>query len=106
MSVRLVIINFQGGGLKKNENLRKGLAREAKEEIGCKIKVIEEIGFIKEYRDKFKLLQKSYCYLARVEGKKGKPKFTTKEINKKFKIVWVGLERAIILISKNRIKDY
>lgn len=57
-----------GGGIDKNEGIEVALARELMEEVGCKAKIIAELGMIIEYRDNMRLKQISYCYLAKQLG--------------------------------------
>ena len=95
-----------GGGIKDNENIKEGLERECEEEIGCDIEIKREIGLIKEYRDKINIFQESYCYLAKIRGKKGKPNFTKKELNHGFHLNWVKLDNAINLIKNDKPINY
>lgn len=94
-----------GGGLEGNENPTKALARECKEEIGCQVEIIDELGIVVEYRKMFKLKQVSYCYLARVKGKKGKPHFTPKESNEGFKVKWVPSSTVIATFKKGKAQN-
>jgi 8-oxo-dGTP diphosphatase len=82
------------------------LHRECLEEIGCQIKIIKDLGIIVEYRNRYKLKQISYCYLARLVGKKGKSNFTKDETKRGFKVKWVSLSQAIKLLTEDQTKDY
>lgn len=95
-----------GGGIEDGEDVVKALDRECLEEIGCHIKVLGELGEIKEYRDKWSLEQHSFCYLANVVGEKGEPNFTQKELDGGFKIKWVSLDEAIQLLKADKPNDY
>src|SRR3989344_3275304 len=55
-----------GGGIDGNEEVIEALKRECREEIGCEIEVMGEVGEIVEHRDKIDLVQTSYCFLAKV----------------------------------------
>jgi len=57
-----------GGGIEEGEDVKTALERELLEEVGCRAKVIAEVGMIVEYRDQFNLKQTSYCYLAKQVG--------------------------------------
>mgnify|MGYP001570610093 CR=1 FL=1 len=83
-----------GGGLEGSEDKIVALERECQEEIGCDIEVTGEVGIVVEYRKFCKLKQISYCYLAKVKGKKGKPNFTDKEIENGFEEVWLSFDEA------------
>jgi hypothetical protein len=41
-----------------------------------------------------------------LEGEKGSPDFTEKEIEQGFEIVWVGLDEAIEIINKDMPDNY
>lgn len=90
-----------GGGIEGTEDHKSALRRECLEEIGSDIEVIYEIGSITEYRKIFTLKQISYCYLARLKGEKGNPKFTEEEIENGFEQVWLPYEKALGVLSKN-----
>lgn len=96
-----------GGGIDEGENIIEAVKRECIEEIGCEIEIIKELGEILEYRPKINFKQISYCFLAKLSGLKGKPKFTQSEIRNGFRDpVWVTISEAIELVSKNITDDY
>ena len=95
-----------GGGIKKGESITEALKRECLEEIGCNIKIKNEIGETLEFRDKYQLKQISYCYIAEVDGKKGEPHFEQKEIDDGFKVVWISLDKAIRLLKESKTVAY
>lgn len=90
-----------GGGVENLEDFKIALERECREEIGCEIEVISEIGSIIEYRKIFNLKQSSYCYLVKVKNKKGLPSFTDEELEKGFRPVWLPYEDALKVLSNN-----
>jgi len=90
-----------GGGVEKGEDYKTALKRECLEEIGCDIEILKEIGSIVEYRKKFNMKQTSYCYIAKVKGKKGVPKLEPDEVEEGFETVWLPLEKALIEIKNN-----
>ena len=95
-----------GGGVEKGESLAQALDREVAEETGCKVLVLGEIGKIIEHRDEWALRQESYCYLAKLVGKKGKPSFTEKEIADGFRVLWVSLDKAIEIMKNDQPDNY
>ncbi len=95
-----------GGGLEESENVEIALVRECQEEIGCEVEIIAEIGSIVEYRKMFTLTQISYCYLAKVKGKKGTPHFTDEELENGFKQVWLPYEKAIEVTTQSATSDF
>lgn len=95
-----------GGGIDHGENELAALDRECREEIGCAIDVIDEVGRIVEYRKIFSLKQISYCYLAKVKGEKETPSFTDEEVKDGFKEVWLTYEDAKRALSESRATTF
>jgi 8-oxo-dGTP pyrophosphatase MutT (NUDIX family) len=91
-----------GGGLEGSEDQAVALQRECKEEIGCNIEVVGEIGSIIEYRKIFNLKQTSYCYLAKVKGPKGTPDFTDDEKENGFEQVWLSYNDALKALIESK----
>ena len=94
-----------GGGIKKGESIEEALHREVKEETGCEIEIFKEVGKTLEIRHLWKILQTSFCFIARV-SKIREPDFTKKEKEDGFKLVWKTLDEAIALVGANKSKDY
>lgn len=90
-----------GGGVEKLEDFKETLKRECLEEIGSNIDIITELGSIVEYRKCFNLKQTSYCYIARLKGKKEESSFTKKELGQGFNSIWLPYDEALNVISKN-----
>lgn len=85
-----------GGGVEDGEDIAMALGRELQEEIGCKAHVTGELGKIVEYRDFWEMQQTSFCYLATLDGKKGRPDFTEEEKADGFEVAWMpSLQTAI-----------
>ena len=91
-----------GGGIEAREDKIIALKRECQEEIGCDVEVTDEIGFIVEYRKMFTLKQTSYCYLAKVKGKKGVPEFTNSEKRNGFENVWLPYSEALKALTESK----
>ena len=89
-----------GGGVEKGESRKQALVRECLEEVGSKIEIIDEIGKVFEYRCDCKMKQISYCYLAKIRGAKGKPKFTNEEVEDGFELVWLPIKIALDKVSE------
>ena len=89
-----------GGGVEIGEDIQKAMLREVKEETGCVIESLEEIGIIIEYGVSPDLIQTVYCYTGKVK-EKGEPVFTPKEIKNGLSIEWLSLDNAVQAISQN-----
>jgi uncharacterized repeat protein (TIGR03833 family) len=94
-----------GGGVEENEDLLQALAREVQEETGCAIKVLNELGQIKEYRSQYNLEQTSYGYLGIVTSK-GATQYTEDELAKGFELVWMTLDQAIEAVEHDEPESY
>ena len=92
-----------GGGVEANENLEKALEREMLEETGCRINIIEELGYIECPEDIWAAT--THYYLAKVAGEKGQLKLTEYETESKFILLWHSLEKALDFISNQVAND-
>ncbi len=78
-----------GGGVDRGENIEEALKREVLEEVGCECELVRQLGVIIEYRNKFKLLQISYGFVAKVVGEIGNPKLEAGEIEEGQETLWM-----------------
>lgn len=95
-----------GGGVEEGEDLKLALDRECEEELGVKIIVLQEVGYIIEYRKQYKLNQLSYCFLAKIDSDKNNPNFTSKEKSLGFQITWVQPKEALRLLNFKKTSHY
>jgi len=96
-----------GGGIEEGEDKIEALHRELAEELGCKAEVIDEIAEITQYLDQKKLVQTSYCYLAKQIGERTTPDFTEEELADGFEIRWAkDINEAITLVENSQTDDY
>lgn len=95
-----------GGGFEGSENSTLALKRECREEIGCEIEILNELGVVTEYRKKYSLKQISYCFLAKVIGEKKPPEFDAGEIENGFEIVWMKVSAAKVALEKSDLHSY
>jgi ADP-ribose pyrophosphatase YjhB (NUDIX family) len=78
-----------GGGVEVGESVEDALKREVREEVGCDCAIIRPVGVTIEYRNKYKLLHISYCYVAEVVGEIGKPSLEEGEIEEGQETLWL-----------------
>lgn len=95
-----------GGGVEGSESDEDALKRECIEELGCDVSIESEIGRIFEYRDKINTNQESFCYLAKINGEKGKSKLVGYEVDDGFEPVWVEIDEAIKLVEGSKPDTY
>lgn len=103
---KLNYYKLPGGGIDDGEETVAALRRECLEEIGCKIEIGREVGRIIEYRNQFKLLQTSDCYLAKLVGEPGEPNLEEDEEANGFVTLWVDLDQATELLRYNPEVEY
>lgn len=96
-----------GGGVEDFEDMQLALARELLEEIGCKARVLAEVGEVVEFRDEWQLKQVSHCYIARQFGEQVAPILTESEIEEGFETVWANdIDAAIALLEQDVPSHY
>ncbi len=84
-----------GGGVDTGETMEEAAKREVLEEVGCECEIIKPIGLVIEYRNKYKLLHLSFCYLAKVVGEIGQPKLEDGEIEEGQVTLWFTPEDVL-----------
>ena len=93
-----------GGGVDNREDLKKALEREMMEETGCRINIVEEIGYITNTEDEDIWTAITYYYLAKVMGEKGQLQLTEHEKDSQFELQWHNIEEALKIIE-NQAED-
>ncbi len=95
-----------GGGVEKDEDYHVAFQREVMEETGCKVNIIDFLGYIEEDKTNDNFKQISYVFVGEVIEDKKKLYLTKKEIDEGGKLLWVSKEKALELITNciNNIK--
>ncbi len=91
-----------GGGIDEGESKEEALARECLEEAGVQVEILAELGEVSEIKKVSELIQNSFCYTAKVVGKKGQPILTESERSKGYTIQWVTIDKAISLMIEEK----
>lgn len=96
-----------GGGIDEGEDPKTAFKREAMEETGCKIEIIDELGIIKELKSNDNFIQTSYVFVAKVIKQTNKLDLTEKEKEEGAKLLWCQPLDAYNLISNciNNLKS-
>lgn len=123
LSVRAVVLNsaqkialvyikkrgyhkLPGGGVEDGESIAASLKRELREEVGCEVTLLHDVGRVIEYRDRAQQMRDSYCWVARSVGELQEPLLTPDEREKGLEIQWMGLEEAINVIRTEVVDNY
>ena len=89
-----------GGGINKDESVENGIVRECLEEIGCHVKLLNNVGMVEDYRDRDKKHCINYCYTAKLIGEKGELQLTEDENGNGMHVIWVSLDEATKILEK------
>lgn len=84
-----------GGGVENGESLEEAVRREIQEEVGCDSVVKELVGTTIEYRDQYKMIHISYCFVAEVSGPITEPHLEQGEIDEGMVTIWMKPEDAL-----------
>ena len=88
-----------GGGIDEGENPEEAFKREALEETGCEIEIINSLGTIEEHKSLDNFKQKSYIFVAKVVNDTHKLNLTQKEKDEGAQLLWVDDTEALKLIT-------
>ena len=88
-----------GGGVDNGEDIKEAFKREALEETGCEIEIIDELGTIEEHKSLDNFKQISYLFVGKVLKDNNKLELTQKEKDEGAKLLWVDKEEGLKLIT-------
>lgn len=95
-----------GGGIKTDETPEEAFQREALEECGCQVEIIDCLGTIEEHKSLDNFKQISYIFVAKVVKNTEVTNLTQKEKEEESRVLWLTLEHAINLVkcSENNLQ--
>ena len=101
-SIKFDYYEIPGGGVEKNETIEESCVRECKEETGCVVEIIKELGKTIEKIIESNVTNETHCFVAKLIGNKGIPVFEKHEIEDAFEVIWVDIDKAIRLVGKTQ----
>ncbi len=94
-----------GGGVEEGETPEQSVVRECKEEVGCNVEIIKDLGVTLEVNGKNEITNTAHGYMVRIIGEKQNTEHTEEEIEEDFDIMWVSIDQAVELIKSDVLKD-
>ncbi len=94
-----------GGGIDPGESAEEALRRELREEVGCEIDQIKEIGSVLEYRTQLRSMRVSFLYTCKLNEEMFPAKLTEREINEGLENHWMDPEDAVEKVMNQKM-DY
>lgn len=98
-----------GGGIEEGETELVAAVREAREESGCDVEIVEKIGeseFVDNNPQFEKTTHKSVCFLVKKVGESGQTTFDDWEKSNQMKLIWVTFDEAFSLFENVRTNDF
>lgn len=90
-----------GGGLEDKEDFDDAFLREVREETGCNVKIIQELGITEELKSQDNFMQISHVFVGKVIEDTKRLGLTDKEKAEGGNILWEEPKTALELISSS-----
>ncbi len=97
--VRVKNFHLPGGGVEEGESLEEALHREMKEEIGCEVSILQELGVSDEFRTKHGTHQVIHGFVCKVVGNKGSPTTILKD-EEGIEVFWYDIDEVLSILEK------
>lgn len=95
------IYKLPGGGVEPGESLEDTLHRELREEVGCAVRIVRELGCVIEYHTEEHRIHISYCFVADIDGAIGTPVLEADEIEAGLTTLWLTPEETIAHLTND-----
>jgi len=93
-----------GGSIDEGETPEQAAIREMQEETGCNSEIICTLGIIEENSKTCSWNGVNTCFIARVQGNKGRQNLTQAELDEETQVHWYDLHKALNIITNQEIK--
>lgn len=89
------LYKLPGGGLEQNESFEEAFIREVREEVGCEVEIVGNLGYIEEYKTKSNYMQCSYVYIGKIIRKLDHLELTKMEEAEGGERLWMTPKEAL-----------
>lgn len=90
-----------GGGIDEGEDPAAAFIRECREELGCMVEIIEELGTAVEYKSQENFKQLSFVYVAKKVDELDSRSLTDKEKDEGTEFVWLPKLQALGVMKRS-----
>ncbi len=96
-----------GGGVDKGEDPQLAFVRECREELGCVVEIIDELGTVAEYKSQENFKQLSFVYVAKKVDELSSSNLTDKEKDEGAECLWQSKLKALesMKSSLNKLRE-